>query len=116
MPRIPLRDLRVGMLLASPAIGPGGKQLLPAGVMVEEKHLQVLRAWGIDAVELADAVTSATGTDAAAVAAIAAQRSLQAAQRAVALRFRGQPVDHQAVRALFAIAVIREVRRAGAAK
>lgn len=117
MARLSLNKLRAGMTLKEPAVGPGGRQLAPAGIPLGENHLQILRAWGIDAVEVVeeDTTCATANVGAAAVASVAtvtAHMATQAAQRVVAPRFRGQPVFHSAIRTLFAIAVARELRRA----
>lgn len=96
--RVEVRTLSPGAVLAETVCGPGGRQLATAGTALTAQHLQVLRAWGIPAVEIADA------------AAPADDQALRAAQRQVAARFRGQPPDHPAVRALFQIAVARHLR------
>jgi hypothetical protein len=98
--RVATADLRAGMVLAAPVSGPGGRQLAAAGTALTDKHLQVLRVWGIDGVEITD--TAPTPSP--------AEEALRAAQRESAYRFRGQPVDHPAVRVLFQIAVKRLLR------
>jgi len=95
MPSVPLASLRPGAVLAAAVTGPGGRELAPAGAPLTERHLQVLKAWGIAAVDLAAAAPAID------------EQALLAARRAVALRFRGQPTDHPAIRTLFAIAVAR---------
>lgn len=90
--------LRPGMLLATPVSGPGGRELAPAGQPLTEKHLQILRAWGVAAVEVA---TTAPRPD---------EKILMAARRTIAPRFRGQPTDHAVIRTLFAVAVARHIK------
>lgn len=96
--RTAVSELRPGAILAEAVRGPGGRQLATAGTALTPQHLQVLRAWGIEAVEVEQ---SAPGPD---------REALLAAQRTVAARFRGQPTDHPAVRALFLAAVARQLK------
>lgn len=96
--RTPVRDLKPGAVLAEAVSGPGGRQLATAGTALTAQHLQVLRAWGIESVDIAEAKPAID------------QQLLLAAQRAAAARFRGQPADHPAVRALFQAAVVRQLR------
>lgn len=96
--RTAVRELKPGAVLAEPVSGPGGRQLATAGTALSEQHLQVLRAWGIDSVDIAEAKPAID------------PQVLLAAQRSAAARFRGQPTDHPAVRALFQAAVLRHIR------
>lgn len=96
--RAAVRDLRPGAVLAEAVAGPGGRQLAAAGAALTAQHLQVLRAWGIESVDIAEARPAID------------PEALQAAQRAAAARFRGQPADHPAIRALFQAAVARHLR------
>jgi hypothetical protein len=101
--RIPLRDLKPGMVLAEPVVGPGGKQLAAAGSALTPDAIQLMRSWGVEAAAIGEATA---GPD---------PQVLLAAQRAVAPRFRGQVTDHPAIRTVFAVAVERELRRTGRA-
>ena len=89
--------LQPGAILAGPVQGPGGRQLAAAGVAITAQHLQVLKAWGIEQVDIAQ---TTPGPD---------REALMAAQRIAATRFRGQPTEHPAVRALFQAAVARQL-------
>ncbi len=101
MPNLAVRDLRGGMVLKDPAVGPGGRVLAPAGQPLTDQQIEVLRAWGIESVVVANAA-SRPAID---------PKVLMAAQRAVAARFHGQPTDHPAIRALFQAAVVMQVKR-----
>lgn len=98
MATVTLAELRPGAVLAAPVNGPGGRELAPAGIALTDRHLQALKAWGIASVELASAAPAVD------------ERVLLAARRTVAPRFRGQPTDHPAIRALFAAAVARQMK------
>ena len=100
--RVAVTELKPGCVLAAPAVGPGGRQLAPVGSTLTLQHIVVLRAWGIAAVEITDSP--------AAVDPQALKTVLMTAQRVVAARFRGQPTEHPAIRALFAAAVARQLK------
>lgn len=100
--RVPVAQLEPGAVLAEAVVGPGGRQLAAAGTAVTAQHLQVLRIWGIDAVEIRSAEPAHTAEQDAAIAEV---------QRAVALRFRGQPADHPVIRTLFQVAVAMQLQR-----
>jgi hypothetical protein len=97
--RTAVRDLKPGAVLAEAVNGPGGRQLATAGTALTLQHLQVLRVWGIDSVDIAETKPVQDN-----------KALILAAQRAAATRFRGQPVEHPAIRALFQAAVVRHLR------
>lgn len=97
--RTPVRDLKPGAILAEAVTGPGGRQLATSGTALTLQHIQVLRVWGIDSVDVAEAKPAQDD-----------KVLILAAQRAAAARFRGQPTDHPAIRALFQAAVLRHLR------
>lgn len=99
--RVSLPQLAPGAILAEPVTGPGGRQLAAAGTAITEQHLKVLRIWGIDAVEIRTAAAAPTPAEDAALVEL---------QRAIALRFRGQPADHPTIRTLFQFAVATRQR------
>ena len=47
MPRLSTDKLQAGMVLESDVKDLSGRMLLKAGTEIEEKHLKVLRTWGI---------------------------------------------------------------------
>ncbi len=98
--RLAVGELQPGAILAEAVRGPGGRQLAASGTILTAQHLQVMRIWGIESVEIEQAMP---GPD---------REALLAAQRMVAARFRGQPTEHAAIRALFVAAVARQIKRA----
>lgn len=96
--RIAVGELRPGAILAEAVRGPGGRQLAIAGTVLTAQHLQVMHIWGIESV---DVEQSAPSPD---------REALLTAQRTVAARFRGQPTEHAAIRALFVAAVARQLK------
>jgi hypothetical protein len=53
MPRIQLRQLQAGQKLAKDALNAYGRLLLKAGTTIDERHLEILRTWGIVEVDIA---------------------------------------------------------------
>lgn len=45
-------DLTTGMVLACDLYSRQGRLLMPAGATIDEKHLRILKIWGIDAVDI----------------------------------------------------------------
>lgn len=52
MDKVRLKDLKIGMILASHARDPNGRLLLPAGEKITDKHICTLKAWGIAEVDI----------------------------------------------------------------
>ncbi len=52
MPRISTEKLQPGMVLGDDVKDMSGRMLLNAGTEIEEKHLKVLRSWGVAGVEV----------------------------------------------------------------
>jgi len=59
MGTISIEELTPGMELASDLRGSNGRFLLPKGTEIEEKHLRILKIWGVDEVEIEDSETAA---------------------------------------------------------
>jgi hypothetical protein len=47
-----IKDLKMGMILASHARDPNGRLLLPAGEEITDKNIRTLKAWGIAEVDI----------------------------------------------------------------
>ena len=52
MAKVRVKNLKLGMVLASHARDPNGRLLLPAGEEVTDKHIRTLKAWGISEVDI----------------------------------------------------------------
>lgn len=52
MEKVSVSDLKVGMIIAEDVKDKNGQLLLPAGLTVVEKHLDVVRSWGIEEVAI----------------------------------------------------------------
>ena len=51
MKKVPVKDLKEGMMFSEPVYIEGNSLLVPAGVPVRKKDLNRLKSWGIEAVE-----------------------------------------------------------------
>ena len=52
MGKVSLEEIHAGMVTADETVAPDGRMLLPAGVALTEKHLKVLKAWGVVEVDV----------------------------------------------------------------
>ena len=52
MPRVSTEKLQAGMLLGSDVKDLSGRMLLKSGTEIQEKHLKVLRTWGVMGVDV----------------------------------------------------------------
>jgi hypothetical protein len=52
MVKVRIKNLKVGMVLASHAKDPNGRLLLPAGEKITDKHIRTFMAWGITEVDI----------------------------------------------------------------
>ena len=68
MPRIPIDAITPGMVAAGDVATPGGRLVLPAGQVIEARHIESFRKLGVTEAEVADA-SEAGAPDEAAVAA-----------------------------------------------
>lgn len=105
---INIDDIRAGMVLAENVTDQRGRVLLTMGCEITEKHLRILRMWGIveadmRGVERADAVAQALAD----VDPAALQRAEESARRLFALTDLGHP----AVQELFRQCTLRLARR-----
>ncbi|MFC1809243.1 hypothetical protein ACFL3D_03895 [Candidatus Omnitrophota bacterium] len=59
MPQVvSIDDIQVGTILNEDVINPQGLVLIKKGIELTEKHIKVLRRWGISSVSLVDALDS----------------------------------------------------------
>lgn len=50
--KIFLDEIREGMILAAPQVNRYGQILLDEGTKINDKHIEVLRTWGIEIIEI----------------------------------------------------------------
>lgn len=91
-----VQALRPGLVLAEDARDRSGRLLVPAGVRLTPKHLQVLRAWGVTEVRVMGEAAPEQLQDQEATIPMA----LPQLEGLVAERFRHAPVRHPFMQAL----------------
>ena len=52
MPKLKIRDLKEGMIIADHVMDQNGMMILSAGQEITSKHLKTFRAWGITEVDI----------------------------------------------------------------
>ena len=52
MGRININDLRTEMILSGELLAPNGRFLLPGGTVLEEKHIKIMKTWGVIEAEI----------------------------------------------------------------
>lgn len=105
---LPLEDLKAGMVLATDLNSPQGRLILGQGQEITDKILRVCKIWGVTEADVQGA--SAEETTAEKLKRID-PRILQAAKAIAARQFALANRDHEAMRELMKIAVLRTVDR-----
>lgn len=107
MGMVAVDNLEVGMVLASPVQDRNGRMLLGDGAELTQKHLVVLRTWGITEVDIA-------GIDQAeAVSPLPDEvdpDAVMAAEQSLLSLFKHAGTDHPALKELLRLAAIRKVQ------
>lgn len=99
MPEITIDKLEPGMVLARDAVHVNGRVLLEAGTIIAQKHLRMLKAWGVFSVVVdGGAIEPATNDHPAADP--DAER-YRAAWESLAPRFRHADMSHPVIAELF---------------
>ncbi len=109
MDSIVVGEIKPGMVIAEDIYDRNGRFLLGKGVVLSEKHLRVLKIWGITEAKIEG--VSENEANQAAVAELDPV-VLQKAARLVACKFRHTNKDHEAIRELYRVCVLRLARRA----
>lgn len=52
MPKVDVADVEEGMTLASDVVNFNGQMLIPKGAQIVEKHLILLKTWGVEHIEI----------------------------------------------------------------
>lgn len=111
MGRINAGGIKNGMVLAEDLYGPKGRFLMPKGTRIEERHLQVIKAWGVPEAE----IEGVSREEAAAEAASEIDpKCIGAAQERVDKLFAGVDLGHEAMRELKRLCLLRAARRLAA--
>ncbi len=107
MGKIPFETLRPGMKLASDVIERSGRVLLRTGTEITERHLDILRKWGVVEVDALGAVDDSPGQDLEPI-----DPALMAeAETKIQDLFRHTDRNHPAVSELQRLCAIRLARR-----
>lgn len=101
-------SLTPGMKVAKDVVEASGQVLLRAGTEVAEKHLRVLRSWGIQQVEI-EGPKPPDNEDL--LLARATPAMVDRAQAFVADRFRHADPTHPAIAELMRLAIVAELRQ-----
>jgi len=98
MPTKPIDEIAVGDLLATDLTNSQGAVLVKAGVRVGESHMRMLRMWGIESVEVADAEAGGGG------AVAPTEKLLDQAETEIKERFAGS-LDNEVMAEILRVAV-----------
>ena len=107
MGKILFEALRPGMNLAGDVVERTGRVLLRAGTEITEKHLDILRKWGVTEV---DTVGTTPEVPAGAPEAVD-PAVLRAAEDKAQMLFRHTDREHPAIRELFRLCALRIARQ-----
>jgi hypothetical protein len=107
MASLDIDSLTPGMKIGKDVIEASGQVLLRTGTEISEKHLRVLRSWGIQQVEI-EGPKPPDNEDA--LVARATPAMLAGAQAAVDERFHHTDSEHPAIAELRRLAVLAELR------
>jgi hypothetical protein len=108
MALLEIDSLTPGMQVGKDVVEASGQVLLRSGTMITEKHLRVLRSWGIQQVDI-DGPKPPDTEDT--LLARATPAMLDRAQAAVAERFHHADPAHPAIMELMRLAVLAELRQ-----
>jgi hypothetical protein len=101
-----LDDLRPGMLVGLDVLDSAGQVLLRQGMQLTERHLRVLRAWGVSQVDIEGA---GAGLQEAAV--VATQEQQEEIQRRINRLFLKANLDHPVIKELQRLGEMRMLRQ-----
>jgi hypothetical protein len=106
MGRLNLAEIQPGMTLAADVLDRNGRVLLKTGLTINDKHLKILKQWGITDADI-------QGVSREEVTAAAVQHLDQEALRQTEERlgdlFRNTDREHPFVKELFRLSVLRQV-------
>lgn len=108
MGKVSIDDLQPGMVLAADALANDNRVLLKAGATIQDKHIRVLKSWGL--LELDVQGVSREALEALSIAKVD-RPQWEAAQEQVKHMFRHTDASHPAVGELLYIATLRRLDR-----
>ncbi len=106
MPVISIDRVAPGSVLSRDIVDRHGRLLLPEGRPLSDRHVEVLRIWGVEFVEV-------EGTDEFSAPSDIPPEDRLRAEEELRSRFRHLPEGHPLVRELFDAAVRRKLARGG---
>lgn len=101
-------NLEVGMTLANDVHDRAGRLLLGAGVELSQKHLVVLRTWGVMEVDIVGGQDDDQSGQGSHLPAEITQEQLDAAMTALAPLFGNSDLQHPVMRELLHLAALRK--------
>lgn len=105
MPKITIDQIQEGMVVTENICGHSGQVLLGAGVELTEKHLRVLKTWGINVVSVeGDESEGENETELISLP----ESLIKEVEEMVKPRFRHSNLDHPVVAYLFNKLVVRK--------
>jgi hypothetical protein len=108
MGRLNLDEIQAGMVIATDVLDRNGRVLLKTGLQINDKHLKILKQWGITDADI-------QGVSREEVTAAAIQNldkdALAQAQEHYTTLFRHTDRDHPFVAELFRLSVLRHVNQ-----
>lgn len=108
MGKVDVDDLKEGMVLASELVGPTGRFLLGQGTVLEDKHLRIMKIWGITAADI-EGVDQEEMTQQ--VLTRIAPEILQKAREYVDLLFCNSSESHDALKELKRLCLLRTAEK-----
>ncbi len=108
MGKIFVEDLKPGMVLASDLRTRQGRLLLPKGHVIAEQHIRTCKTWGVTEADIAGATQEKAEAE---TLSKIDPKFLESAKRCVKERFRGNSLQHPAMRELARQFVLRAARR-----
>ncbi|MFC1592249.1 hypothetical protein ACFL43_06965, partial [Thermodesulfobacteriota bacterium] len=104
MGKVHIDDLEPGMVLATDLYGPNDRFLLAADTLLEKKHFQIFKAWGVAEADIQD--ISQSDVEVHSYARFD-QDIIERSQQLVGRRFAAANQEHEAVAELYRLAVLR---------
>lgn len=108
MPSIDVDSLQDGMKIAADVVNLHGQLILKKGVSIEEKHMRILKAWGVQTVE----VESAGGTHAQAESANSlSEEQMGLIEEALTDVFGKENLQQPLMKQLYQVCLARKAKR-----
>lgn len=103
-----IKDLKPGMILASPAKDPNGRLLLTDGEEITGKHIRTFKAWGIAEVDIKGSPDEDSVTESQ-LSEVKAQQASTPVKEEVEELFRYANRNHPAIKELVELCILRKM-------